>query len=391
MLVAGGVTALGLVLVAVTTQLYGYRLGGTISIPVLAVYTLKNAIALPVSLFSAVLAYVILVVVKDNTLVYGRDEFLVAILAGSIPPLILLLALGQFLSESLRTVLFIGSILPGLAAYNYAQLKPRYRKWDLLVSLGLFVVLVALGVLLVSPGFRETLGPSTPAVLYSSTADIAVWRGAVVVEELEPVILGRPLAVGLFMASMGLSEAIRRRYDVRIGVIAVALLAVYALASVRLLVLYAVVFGLSFLFIEAVHRTTLLYGRVLIGTTTAFALVLAVGLVWGGVIPVERGLSGYFVAVLAGVNAYSAHATVPGYRRLIPPLQVAAFVPLLVAARYFGRALPRGVPQELTLPILVGGAVVVLVCVVAAELYTVHRPDEAEVYRTSILSGGGEA
>jgi hypothetical protein len=156
-------------------------------------------------------------------------------------------------------------------------------------------------------------------------------------------------------------------------------------------VLYAVVFGLSFLFIEAVHRTTLLYGRVLIGTTTAFALVLAVGLVWGGVIPVERGLSGYFVAVLAGVNAYSAHATVPGYRRLIPPLQVAAFVPLLVAARYFGRALPRGVPQELTLPILVGGAVVVLVCVVAAELYTVHRPDEAEVYRTSILSGGGEA
>lgn len=39
MIVAVIVTAFGLLAVAGLTQVYGYRLGGTIAIPVLAVYT----------------------------------------------------------------------------------------------------------------------------------------------------------------------------------------------------------------------------------------------------------------------------------------------------------------------------------------------------------------
>ena len=63
MLVAVAITALGFLLVGLTTQLFGYRLGGTIAIPVLAVYTLKNVFMLPIFVLSTVLAYLGLSVV----------------------------------------------------------------------------------------------------------------------------------------------------------------------------------------------------------------------------------------------------------------------------------------------------------------------------------------
>jgi hypothetical protein len=52
MIVAVTVTALGVFAVGLSTQLFGYRTSGTIVIPVLAVYTLKNAIVLPIFLLS---------------------------------------------------------------------------------------------------------------------------------------------------------------------------------------------------------------------------------------------------------------------------------------------------------------------------------------------------
>lgn len=61
----------------------GIELGGTIAIPVLAVYTLKNVFMLPIFVLSAILAFVGLWVVKQRTLLYGRDELLVAMGIGS--------------------------------------------------------------------------------------------------------------------------------------------------------------------------------------------------------------------------------------------------------------------------------------------------------------------
>ena len=386
MIVAVVVTALGLLLVGTITQLFGYRLGGTIGIPVLAVYTLKNVYMLPVFVLSTLLAYLGLYVAKHRTLIYGRDELLVAMAVGSGVPVAIFLVLGSVIPESLRSVVFIGSILPGLAAFNYHQLKPEFRAGDVLTATLLFAGLFALGWALITPEFARTLGPLTPSALYTETADVAAYKGAVVETDLEPTILARPSAVALFLVGLLVSERVRARYGVRIGIISVALLAVYALASRWLLVLYLLALVVAYAFLWTVHHVTMLYGRVLISVTTAFTLVATVPLVV--VLPITRGLSAYFVAILAGINAYNWHTSAPIQRRLFVPLQLGTFTALLLVARATGRVLPRGVPQEFGLPQVLAGLVVTGVCLAYAEYRTVDRPSEEAVFEASILSGG---
>ncbi len=386
MIVAAAVTALGLLLVGTITQLYGYRLGGTIGIPVLAVYTLKNVFMLPIFILSTALAYLGLYVAKHRTLVYGRDELLVAMAVGSGVPVVIFLTLGSLIPESLRSVVFIGSILPGLAAFNYHQVKPEYRWRDALTATGLFAGLFGLGWLLITPDLAPVLGTLTPPALYTETTDVARYRGAALATDLEPTILARQTAVAIFLVGLVVSERVRDRYGVRIGLISVALLAVYALASAWLLVLYLLALVVAYAFLWTVHYVTMLYGRVLISITTAFTLVAVLPL--AVTLPVTRGLSAYFVAILAGINAYNWHTSAPLQRRLFLPLQVGTFTALLLVARATGRVLPRGVPQELGLPQVLVGLVVVGVCLGYAEYRTVDRPSTAAVFDASILSGG---
>jgi len=386
MLVAAAVTALGLLLVGAVTQLFGYRLGGSITVPVLAVYTLKNVYMLPVFLLSTALAYVGLWLAKRRTLVYGRDELLVAMAIGSGVPVVVFVTLGAFIPESLRTVVFIGSILPGLAAFNYHRVKPEYRRWDLLAAALLYVGLTGLGWLLVTPELSAILGRLTPPALYAETADVAVLKGAAVVADLDPTILARPVAVALFLVGLVASERVRARYGLRIGLVAVPLLAVYALASGWLLVLYAVTLVAAFAFLSLFHYVTLLYGRVLISVTTAFALLAVTALVFA--LPVTRGLSAYFVGILAGVNAYNWHTAPPRKGLLFVPLTVGLFSLMLVLARATGRVLPRGVPQSFGPVVVVACLLVALACFAVAELYTVDRPSREAVFEASVLSGG---
>lgn len=388
MLVAAGITAFGLLLVGIISQLFGYRLGGTIAIPVLAVYTLKNAWMLPIFVLSTILAYLGLRIVKQRTLLYGRDELLVAMGIGSGVPLLLLVGFGSLFPESLRSVVFIGSILPGLAAYNYHQLKPEYRTYDLLTATGLYVGLVACGWLLITPELATTLGEVTPPALYTTTTDVAVYKNAALQTELEPTILARPVAVGLFVLGLFVSERVRGRYGLRMGLIALPLLAIYALASKWLVLLYVVMLGLSFGFLSLVHYVTLLYGRVLISTTTAFALIAAIPITL--LLPITRGLSAYFVAILAGIGAYNWH-TAPGpKRRLFVPLQLGTFAVMLPLARATGRILPRGFPQQLAFPQLAASVLVAVVCLAIVEYYTVYQPSHDDVFESSILSGGDQ-
>jgi len=388
MLVASLVTALGVLVVATLTQLRGYRLAGTIGIPVVAVYALKELATVPVFVFSTVVASVALWLLRRRTLVYGRDELLFAMVVGSAVPLVLLLTLSETLDESFRNVVFLGSILPGLAAYNYHGVKSEYQVADVLVSVGLFVGLFGLGSALVSPALAETLGTLTPPVLYSETAEVAHWRGVVVASDLQRTILARPLTLAVFAVGMAGSEALRGRYGIRLGVIAVALLAVYTLSSVWLPVLYVLTLAVAYVALAVVHRASLLYGRVLISVGVAAGLAAALALVLAG-IPVVRGLSAYFVAILGGINAYNVHATPPRERRLVPLGQVATFLPLVLVARYFGEVGPRGAPQDLTLPVVVGGLAVALGCLVLVEVLSVDRPDGEAVFADSVLSGGG--
>ncbi|MDS0222493.1 poly-gamma-glutamate biosynthesis protein PgsC/CapC [Haloarcula sp. S1AR25-5A] len=388
MIVPVVVTALGLVLVGTITQLFGYRLGGTIAIPVLAVYTLKNAFMLPVFFFSTILAYLGLSIVKQRTLIYGRDELLVAMGIGSGIPLLIFLTIGAVFPESLREVVFIGSILPGLAAFNYHQLKPQYRTDDLIATILLFSGLTTLGWFLVTPELAPVLGELTPPALYTSTSDVAVFKNAAVATELEPTILSRPSTILIFLIGLGISERVRARYGIRIGLISTALLAIYALASQWLIALYVIVLVTAFIFLQLVHQITLLYGRVLISITTAFALLSTVPLVMA--LPITRGLSAYFVGILAGINAYNWHTTPTSKRKLYVPLTLGTFTFLLLIVRATGQILPRGIPQQFgPVEILVGVAITV-VCFLFVEYYTVDRPDHEEVFEASILSGSDE-
>ena len=389
MIVAVTVTALGVFCVALITQLFGYRTRGTIVVPVLAVYTLKNVLMLPIFLFSTVIAYLGLSIAKQRTLIYGRDELLLAMALGSGIPIIILVVLGAFISEALRTVVFIGSILPGLAAYNYHQVKPEFRTRDLLTTSLLLVGLLLLGWVLITPGLSRSLGTLAPPVLYTTTADVAVFKGASVSIDLRPGILSRPVAVVLFLIGISLSERIRSRYGVRIGLMAMALLAIYALVNAWLIGLYLLVIVAAYAGLKTVHYGTLLYGRVLIAVAVVTALLVVIPLVLA--LPIHRGLSAYFVAILAGVNAYSWHVTAPRKRVLFFPLQIGAFLLLLLVTQ-IGRLIePTVAPALLGLPGLLACAVAVVVCAAFVEWRTVDLPDQERIFEASILSGGGDA
>jgi hypothetical protein len=384
MWVATLLAVVGLLGVAVTTQFTGYRLGGTITVPVLAVYTLKNVLMLPVFVLSTIAAYIGLWYLRQRTLIYGRDEFLAALIIGTSVPLVTLLGLIQ-VGFGTDLIVLIGSILPGLAAYNFHSIKPEFRRNDVVATVGLFTALFALGFVLVSPGIAARFGTVTPPVLFAATADVAVYNNAVVSISTEAVVIPRNLVAGLFITGLIVSERIRARFGVRVGVVTAVLLAVYALTNYWLIVMYVALLVLAFGFVQAANHATLRYGRVLLGTTIAFAVLLGIPFtLW---LPIDRGLSGFFTALLAGITAYNAHVTGSFDRRLVLPLQAVVFVPALVAARVFATPEPRGIPQELTLPVVLTGILVVVVGVGIGRWYAVTQPNETEVRSASVLSG----
>ena len=391
MWIATIITVVGLLFVAIITQFKGYRLGGVITVPVMVVYSLREFLMLFVFPISIIIAYVGLWMLKRYTLMYGRNLLVSTIVIGSIIPTGVFLLLAGVGAE-LGVIQFIGSILPGLAAYNYQEIDPDYRKKDLLAAAGLFVVLFVGGWLLVSPWIAERFGTLTPPLLFFPTSDVAVYRGAagyggtIGVVEADPIILSRTYTVGIFAAGLTATEVIRRRLGVRIGVVAPVLIAIYAIASYWLPIMYLMMLGMMFVFIQGVNKFTLRYGRVLLGMSMALGMVIGVLLTF--VFPIERGPSAFFVAILATVSAYNAHVSAPIERRLVLPLQLAIFAPTVVVTRLLTEPLPRGVPQELTSPMILGAAVVSVLCLAFAEAYTVRQPDDEDVLSESVLSGG---
>lgn len=384
MIVAVTVTAFGLLAVAALTQVYGYRLGGTIALPILVVYTLKSFVMLPVYILSTLLAYVGLSLIKNNTLTYGRDELIASILIGSVVPVTILVTFGFLVEDIFQSVLFVGSILPGLAAYNYHRLDAETRKWDLVTAIVLFVCLFGLGWYLVSAEFAPVLARAAPVTLYSRTADVATWKSVAVNDSLSPVILPRLVTVLLFAVGMLVSERVRDRYDIRIGVVTVSLLAIYSLADVRLVLLYICLLLVSYIVLQLVHYSTMLYGRVLVGISAAFGLVAAVPL--SIELGITRGLSAFFVGVLAGINAYNIHVAQPQSRRIFVPLQFGSFVFLLCLTRLTGSVLPRGFPRVFGVAEAMVGLTIVVACFVITELIAIKKPDEEAISERSILN-----
>lgn len=390
MLVATLLAALGFLVTAVVTRRYGLRLGGTIVLGVMPVYTLKSFSTLPIFLVSAVLAYVTLGYVKEHTLIYGRDEFVVAILAGSLlPALVYLIAVllpGNVRIELSQSV-FVGSLLSGIAAFNVHQVRPGFRRRDVGVAAGCYLGLLLLGAALVGPSTRFLAG-YTPLVLFAHTADIAVLRGAVVQGFVDPPFVGRPFVIGVYVLTLGLSEYVRTAFGVRIGTVGLGLIAVYTVSSWRLLALFLVLLSAVFLLDELVHRTTFLYGRALLSVGTAVAVVLSVPATV--VLGVTNGLSLLFTAIIAGVVAYYVHYTPPRERRLQAALGTATFVLLLVLVRGVIDAGPEGFPTSFGFPAAALGLGVVVVGYIAARGMRIEQPGRAAVHASSVFTRGEE-
>jgi len=127
-----------------------------------------------------------------------------------------------------------------------------------------------------------------------------------------------------------------------------------------------------------------LYGRVLVGIGAAFGIVAAIPL--SIELGITRGLSAFFVGILAGVNAYNVHVAQPASRRLFVPLQFGSFVFLLCLTRLTGAVLPRGFPRQFGLIEIIIGLSIAAVCFGYVEWRTIRKPDEETISDRSILN-----
>jgi len=388
MIVATLLTALGFFLTAAITQTKGLRLGGAIVVPTIVVYSLTDFITLPVFVVSTIIGYLLLWVAKERTLVYGRDEFLVSLAAGSLVPLVLYLVLSVVRPALVQAhpVVFVGSILPGLAAFNISQTKPEYRRKDILYTSALIVALILLGAVLISPWLGRRIGSLTPLILFAKTSDIAVFRGAVVEGILVPNVDIRTTIIAVLIVGMLLGEWVRREFGIRLGIISLALLALFSLASRWLLVVFVICFALTLVSIWLLHTQLLLYGRVLISLGCGMGVLAALGCAL--VLPVIRGFSVLFIGVIAGVTAYAIHATPPRDRRQQLVLILGVFAAMLLLARTVVTPFERGVLQTFGIGHVVVAAVVIFCCVAVASYWQIPAPDDESILSASILSGG---
>lgn len=347
MLVAAAITVVGLLAGIVAAQLRGLRLGGVIVVPLLAVYCLRSFATFVVVLTSAVGAYAALAIVKRRHFVYGRRLFVLSVLVGAVVPVLILefVALWTGRTVPLTEADFLGSILPGIAAYNVHRLDAGRRIEDALWSLATLLFLVVagtglLGVLWLSP-FRETL----PPVLLGPESDVARSLGIALDAPTASELGSVEIVLGLVTVGVIVSEAVRKRYALRVGgVIVVPLLALFALREASLLALAGFAATTAYLGVQLVHRWALVYGRVLLSMSQIVSLLTTVAVV--PFLDVATGLLPFFTAVLAGVAAYHLHVTPPVERRATVLVTAATLCAFLWLASAFVTPLQGGLMRS---------------------------------------------
>ncbi|OIB57767.1 poly-gamma-glutamate biosynthesis protein PgsC/CapC [Natrialba sp. SSL1] len=335
MIIAVTLTVLGLLLGIGLVQSYGLRLSGVLVVPLFAVYVLYDFLALPVFVLGTAAAYVGLTVLQQRTLLFGRQLLLASVAISMAVPLAVFggLAAVGVPGLALSSFTFVGSILPGVAAYNYHQLDSERRREDVLVSGGALIGLVALGVSLVNITLTPTVRELTPPLLYASESDIAVARGAEITTDPNLFIdASFGLILAVLLCGMLVSEGAYGRWGIRLnGIIALPLLALFALQSAAIVPLYIGGIAIVYALLTLVHRTTLLYGRVLLSTGLVISLLGAVPVAM--VAPVDSAMHVFFTAILIGIGAYNLHRMPQKHRWTSIRLSAGAFAIFAIALR----------------------------------------------------------
>lgn len=351
---------LGLLLGITATQLWDLRLSGVIVVPLFAIYTLYDIASLPVLLGSVVIAYWGLTVVTERTLLFGRQLLYVGILFGALVPFGIIVVTRTFGVFAYSLEMYaLGSILPGIAAYNMHRVDRERLIDDIVASVSAYLGLIAIGVAFVSQTTAVWLGDWSP-VLFSSGADVAQYRDATIsVSEFgavhDPVVGSGAVLLGLLVAM-----AVETGWRLRLfGIIALPLLALFFVADPLTLPFYVGCLGATALCLRVLHQQTLLYGRVLLSLSVVIAVLLALPVAMTIAVPGHYLL---FVALLAGIGAYNVHrlARVELKRSIALSVMVLSGFVLLVTAASGSPFDPQGTMWLVAAAILcsVPGAVV---------------------------------
>jgi hypothetical protein len=314
MLLALALVLVGLLVGVAATQRFGLRLGGVLTVPLLAVYALRDATTLPVFVASIVVAYVAVDHVTKNTLIHGRPMFLVGIVAGMVASVVFygVAALAGAVIP-VGAIELVGSVLPGIAAYNFHRQEGREMVLDAGASLATLAGLLGLGAGLVALVGGTPLATLSPPVLLAPSADVVGWMGVPAVAAAGGTTYALAPTLVLVAVGMAASEFARRRWGLRPGgIVALPVLALLALANAWMLPVYLVAAAAAYGATRLLARRTLVYGRVLlsaaiaVGVVTATLVALPAHVVSGlfGA-PVADGLAVFVVGVLGGVGAYN--------------------------------------------------------------------------------------
>jgi hypothetical protein len=317
MLVAVLLMVVGTAAVAALSHRKGYRLGGVMVLPLLAVYTFREPLSLIVFVVGTATAWGVLWAVREYTLNHGRRVFLIGVVAGVCGTVVAAYAITAYTPARLPLTdgEVVASIFPGIAAYNVMRLDAEDRVADVLGMVAVFAGLLLLGVggLL----FFEGRQLPTPPVLALPTSDLVIRLGVEPRGESITRITPTWLSFTLLVADIVIYEWVRKRYDLRLaGIIVIPLLAMFSVRLEHVAVVFAVGATAAFVLISLVHWMSLLYGRVLLALSLVFGnlYALVVGAFISGRIP---GLTLFFIGLFVGVAAYNLH-------RVSPPLRAAS-------------------------------------------------------------------
>lgn len=201
-------------------------------------------------------------------------------------------------------------------------------------------------------------------------------------------ILGFPTITGMtIVGSIGavtivvlvglvIGETMRDRWGLKAaGVIALPLVALFALRAWWVVPLYVGIFGLSYVAVQLVHRFTLLYGRALL------SLAAVVGVVLGFPAIVAFGLADavtvFFAGLIAGIGAYNLHWAAPADRPATVIVLAGAFVVTYALARVLVDPLATGLAATVGVPDLVSAALAIAAAIWVLARYEKARPGEA--------------
>lgn len=323
-------------------------MGGVIVVPLLAIYTLYSFVALPLFLASAAFAYVGIGVVQRRTLIHGRQRLLVCLLLGAVLPFAnsLFFAFDAAVAES-STAVFFGTIIPGMAAYNFHAIDSEDRTTDLAICTVTLVSLLAVGVAFATPAIVYRLDPTFTSMLFTPASDIAHLRNVVRGSVMHTTSISSVVSFVLVFVGVTVGEVANARWGIRVGgLMAMPLLAIFALSNAWVVPVYLLGTVIVYLAIRLVNTLTLTYGRVLL--TVGLVVGLLYGLAVAAFTTTVIGYMLFFTTILSGIGAYNFHQIAPAERVHAISVAGGLFALLLVGSQGFVTPDAAGVDVRLT-------------------------------------------